>query len=97
MKKCHKLLGCHTTGINNLLIFLLCAMRCVYASYNASSKKSCGKNLLPSLTTNVINITAFFKVISSGDLSSISIKILVLSNFSMPIIFLILSNTISRT
>ena len=62
-----------------------------YASNNASSKNSSEKNLPSSFLTHVINVTGFFKVMSSGNLSYISIKILVLS---MPIIYLILSNAL---
>ena len=40
-----------------------------------------------------INITTFLKVISSENLSSVSIKFSVLPNFSMPIIHLTLTNT----
>ena len=50
----------------------------------------CGHNLPSSFITNIINITTFFKVILSGNLSSVPIKILVSSNFSL--FFLILSN-----
>ena len=53
-------------------------------------------NKIYKLITHVINTTALFKVILSGNLSSILIKILVSSNFSMPTILLILSNTLVR-
>ena len=43
---------------------------------------------------HVINVTAFFKVMLSGKLLFLSIKILVSSSFSMPTL-LILSNTLS--
>ena len=40
----------------------------------------------------VISIATFFKVIKSRNLSSVSIKILVSSNFAMPIVSLTLYN-----
>ena len=44
---------------------------------------------------HVTNSTTFFKVTSPGNLPSASIKILVSPNFSVPIISLIFSNTLS--
>ena len=42
------------------------------------------------------NITTFFKVISHGNLSSVSIKNLILPNFSTAIIFKILSDILYK-
>ena len=47
-----------------------------------------------SVVTHVINMTIVFKVISSDNLLSVSFNILISSIFSMPIISLILSNTL---
>ena len=52
-----------------------------YLTKNASSKKNYGQNLPSSLINNVIKIINFFKVISFGNLSSVSIKIVASSNF----------------
>ena len=53
-------------------------------------------NKIYKLITHVINTTTLFKVILLGNLSSVLIKILVSSNFPMPTILLILSNTLSK-
>ena len=58
---------------NNFFITCYCH---TYLSYNASSKHIFEYNLWPALTTHVINITIFFKLISSGNLLSISVKVL---------------------
>ena len=47
------------------------------------------------IITHSVNITIHFKLVSSGNLSSVSIKILVSSSFSVPIISLILYHTLS--
>ena len=52
---------------------------------NVSSENICGWNLPPYFITQVINILTVFKVISSRNLSSVSINIWVSSNLSMSV------------
>ena len=68
----HDLVGCHATGINSsprsvVMLYVVFAHH-----YNTSSKNSFEWNLSLSLITQNINITGFFKVISSCNLSSSS-------------------------
>ena len=65
-----------------------------YATNNAFSKNIYGWNLPSFEIMHVIKIT-FFKVISSGKLSSMSINILISSKFLMPLISLSFSITLS--
>ena len=64
-----------------------------YQFSNVSSKNIGRQNLLSSIITHTINTTKYLELISSENLSNVSIKILVSSNFSMPIIILTFSNT----
>ena len=54
------------------------------------------KDLSRFFIKHVINITTFFKIKSHRHLSSVSIKFLAFSNFSFPIIFLFLPNTLFK-
>ena len=74
MHQTYHLAGCHATGINSLLTSILSALRCVYSSFNPSSKNCCRQNLSPSLITQINNIAAFFNAISYGNLSLVSIN-----------------------